>query len=173
MRPSRNAVQAGAVKAFRWGVVAAAMLGAGCGYRFSPWGSALPEGTGQVCAPIFANETPEPALENLFTRYLRQQLVQAGRLASAPGCTSTIEGAVLNVWASPTIIGNNYRVSTTVRLRLVKEGQLLGETVVSGTEDYLQGRGNVLEAEANRQAALARLAETLMRDGYDRLASTW
>ena len=60
-----------------------------------------------------------------------------------------------------------------MRLRLVKEGQVLSETVVSGTEDYLQGRGNVLEAEANRQAALARLAETLMRDGYDRLASTW
>jgi hypothetical protein len=173
MRPSRNAVRAGAVKAFRWGVAAAVVLGTGCGYRFTPWGSALPEGVGQVCAPIFANETPEPALENLFTRNLRQQLVQAGRLASAPGCTSTIEGAVLNVWASPTIIANNYRVSTTVRLRLVKEGQLLGETVVSGTEDYLQGRGNVLEAEANRQAALARLAETLMRDGYDRLASTW
>ncbi|MFB1483934.1 LPS assembly lipoprotein LptE [Corallococcus sp. RDP092CA] len=173
MRPSRSAVRTGAVKAFRRGVWAAAVLGAGCGYRFTPWGSALPEGAGQVCAPIFANETAEPALENLFTRYLRQQLIEAGRLADAPGCTSTIEGAVLNVWASPTIIGNNYRVSTTVRLRLVKNGQLLGETVVSGTEDYLQGRGNVLEAEANRQAALARLAETLMRDGYDRLASTW
>ncbi|RKG50706.1 hypothetical protein D7X30_37095 [Corallococcus sp. AB011P] len=173
MRPSRNAVQAGAVKAFRWGVVAAAMLGAGCGYRFSPWGSALPEGTGQVCAPILANETAEPGLENLFTRYLRNQLIQAGRLATAPGCASTIEGAVLNIWTSPTIIPNNYRISTTVRLRLVKEGQLLSETVVAGTEDYLQGRGNVLEAEANRQAALARLAELLMRDGYDRLASTW
>ncbi|WP_223644976.1 LPS assembly lipoprotein LptE [Corallococcus sp. EGB] len=173
MWPSGNVVRTGAVKAFRWGVWAAAMLGAGCGYRFTPWGAALPEGAGQVCAPIFANETPEPALENLFTRYLRQQLIQAGRLADAPGCTSTIEGAVLNVWASPTIIANNYRVSTTVRLRLVKNGQLLGETVISGTEDYLQGRGNVLEAEANRQAALSRLAETLMRDGYDRLASTW
>ncbi|MCY1031524.1 LptE family protein [Corallococcus sp. BB11-1] len=157
----------------RTAVVVVAALVSGCGYRFSPWGSALPEGVGQVCAPIFVNETPEPALENLFTRYLRQQLVQAGRLASGPGCASTIEGAVLNVWASPTIIANNYRVFTTVRLRLVKEGQLLGETVVSGTEDYLQGRGNVLEAEANRQAAMARLAETLMRDGYDRLASTW
>ncbi|AFE04751.1 putative lipoprotein [Corallococcus coralloides DSM 2259] len=173
MRPSRNAVQAGAVKAFRWGVVAAAMLGAGCGYRFSPWGSALPAGTGQVCAPIFANETAEPGLENLFTSYLRNQLIQAGRLDTAPGCASTIEGAVLNIWTSPTIIPNNYRISTTVRLRLVKEGQLLSETVVAGTEDYLQGRGNVLEAEANRQAALARLAELLMRDGYDRLASTW
>ncbi|MCY1041362.1 LptE family protein [Corallococcus sp. bb12-1] len=162
--------------AYRWaraGVVAAAVLASGCGYRFSPWGSALPEGVGQVCAPIFINETPEPTLENLFTRYLRQQLIQAGRLASAPGCNATIEGVVLNVGASPTIVANNYRVYTTVRLRLVKEGQLLGETVVAGTEDYLQGRGNVLEAEANRQAALARLAETLMRDGYDRLASTW
>ncbi|MGE6763600.1 LPS assembly lipoprotein LptE [Corallococcus interemptor] len=173
MRPSGNVVRTGAVKAFRWGVAAVAMLGAGCGYRFSPWGSALPEGTGQVCAPVFTNETPEPSLENLFTRYLRNQLIEAGRLATAPGCDSTIEGAVLGIWSSPTIIPNNYRISTTVRLRLVKEGRLLSETVVSGTEDYLQGRGNVLEAEANRQAALTRLAELLMRDGYDRLASTW
>ncbi|RKH26556.1 LPS assembly lipoprotein LptE [Corallococcus sicarius] len=171
MRPTRSAGRG--YRLARTGVVVAAVLGAGCGYRFQPWGASLPEGVGQVCAPIFANETPEPALENLFTRYLRQQLIQAGRLASAPGCTSTVEGAVLNVWASPTIIASNYRVFTTVRLRLVKEGQVLSETVVSGTEDYLQGRGNVLEAEANRQAALARLAETLMRDGYDRLASTW
>lgn len=172
MRPTRSAGRG--YRLARTGVVVvAAVLGAGCGYRFQPWGASLPEGVGQVCAPIFANETSEPALENLFTRYLRQQLIQAGRLASAPGCTSTVEGAVLNVWASPTIIASNYRVFTTVRLRLVKEGQVLSETVVSGTEDYLQGRGNVLEAEANRQAALARLAETLMRDGYDRLASTW
>ena len=55
----------------------------------------------------------------------------------------------------------------------MKDGQVLKETVIAGTEDYLLGTGDILEAEANRQAALDRLAEVLMRDGYDRLASTW
>jgi hypothetical protein len=169
-RPFWGVSRAGVVGA---GLTLAALSGTGCGYRFTPWGSTLPEGVQSVCAPVFGNETAEPALETLFTRFLRQNLTQAGRLADKPACQATIEGTVLGVGSSPTIIANNYRVASTIRLRLVKEGRVLGETVVSGTEDYLQGTGDILEAEANRQAALARLAEVLMRDGYDRLANAW
>jgi hypothetical protein len=67
----------------------------------------------------------------------------------------------------------SYRAFAEARLRLLKGEQVLSETSVSGTEDYLPGSGDVLEAEANRQAALHRLSETLMREGYERLARNW
>jgi hypothetical protein len=161
---------------FRWlagvGAVCAA-LGSGCGYRFVSKSDGLPEGVTALCAPVFSNETPEPALETLFTRFLRQELTRVGRLSTGAACDARLEGTVLSVWNSPTIAGNYFRIAANARLRLVKDGQILRETVVAGTEDYLLGTGDILEAEANRQAALDRLAEVLMRDGYDRLASTW
>jgi hypothetical protein len=142
----------------------------GCGYRFVPRGSELPEGVKSVCAPVFVNETPEPALEVLFTEAFRQELVRAGNLAKGE-CEARVEGAVVGLGSAPTIIAGSYRASATVRLRLVKEGRLLRETYVSGSEDFLTRTGDVLEVEANRQAALHRLVETLMREGYERLAS--
>lgn len=154
-----------------WGACVAAS--AGCGYRFVGKGEGLPQGVTSLCAPVFTNETPEPTLETLFTRFLRQELTRVGRLSSGAACDARLEGTVLSVWNSPTIAGNYFRVVVQARLRLVKNGQVLKETQVAGTEDYLLGTGDTLEAEANRQAALDRLAEVLMRDGYDRLASTW
>jgi hypothetical protein len=95
-------------------------------------------------------------------------------------------GSGPTVVAEPVFRGNaqtaaaqaaSYQASAVVLLRLERDGRVLAETEVSGTEDFLPGTagvsGDVLEAEANRQAALHRLAETLMREGYDRLASSW
>jgi hypothetical protein len=149
--------------------------GVGCGYRFIPREGELPKGVTALCAPVFVNETPEPALETVFTRAFRQELVRAGTLSEGH-CDATVEGAVLAVGSMPTIVTlesvlASYRASASVRLRLVKDGRVLRETVVSGGEDFLPGSGDILEAEANRQAALHRLSETLMREGYERLAS--
>jgi hypothetical protein len=167
-----------------WGVLVAAL---GCGYRFVPRDATLPEGVRSVCAPLFLNETPEPALETLFTRAMRQELVRAGTLGDGAACEARLEGAVTSVSSYPTIVTEptiengqqrpaqlaSYRAFAQARLRLVRGGQILAETTVSGTEDYLPGSGDVLEAEANRQAALHRLSETLMREGYERLARNW
>jgi hypothetical protein len=168
------------------------LSGVGCGYRFTPRGGALPEGVRTVCAPVFSNNTSEPGLEVLFTRAFRQELVRAGVLGGTGACEASVEGVVVGVGSAPTILtepvfqGNtrvadpqlaSYRASAAVQLRLVKDGRVLAETTVSGNEDFLPGTasvsGDILEAEANRQAALHRLSETLMREGYDRLASNW
>jgi hypothetical protein len=154
-----------------WGACVAAS--AGCGYRFVDKGEGLPQGVTSLCAPVFTNETPEPTLETLFTRFLRQELTRVGKLAEGTTCDGRLEGTVLSVWNSPTIAGNYFRIFATARLRLVKDGQVLKETHVSGTEDYLLGTGDILEAETNRQAALDRLAEVLMHDGFDRLTGAW
>ena len=167
------------------------LTGFGCGYRFTSRGAGLPEGVHTVCAPVFRNDTPEPGLELLFTRAFRQELVRAGVLGGGT-CEAHVEGVVVAVGSVPTILtepvyqGNtrvadpqlaSYRASAAVLLRLVRDGRILSETTVSGNEDFLPGTasvsGDVLESEANRQAALHRLAETLMREGYDRLASSW
>lgn len=164
----------------------------GCGYRFTPRSAGLPEGVRSVCAPVFRNDTAEPGLEVVFTRDFRQELIRAGVLGGAGACDASVEGVVVGVGSAPTIltepvyVGNtlvagaqlaSYRASATVVLRLKRDGKVLSETTVSGNEDFLPGTagvtGDVLEAEANRQAALNRLAETLMREGYDRLASNW
>jgi hypothetical protein len=179
---------------FRLSVVGCVLLltGLGCGYRFTPRGSGLPEGVHSVCAPVFSNDTPEPGLELLFTRAFRQELVRAGVLGGAGACEASVQGTVVTVGSTPTIVteplyqGNtkiaepqlaSYRASAAVLLRLVRDGRVLSETVVSGNEDFLPGTasvsGDVLESEANRQAALHRLAETMMREGFDRLASGW
>lgn len=145
-----------------------------------------------MCAPIFRNSTAEPGLEVAFTRVFRQELLQAGVLGASGSCEASVEGVVENVSSAPTIVtdpvyeGNvlktpsqlaSYRAYVGVRLRLIRDGQVLAETSVSGNEDFLPGTagvsGDILEAEANRQAALSRLAETLMREGYERLASNW
>ncbi|HEX8824288.1 MAG TPA: LPS assembly lipoprotein LptE [Archangium sp.] len=168
------------------------LSGLGCGYRFTPRDGGLPEGVRSVCAPVFRNDTPEPGLELLFTRAFRQEMGRSGVLGGSGACEATVEGTVLGVGSTPTIItepvyqGNtriaepqlaSYRASATVHLRLVRDGRELATATVSGNEDFLPGTasvsGDVLEAEANRQAALHRLAETMMREGLDRLASGW
>jgi hypothetical protein len=167
-----------------WGVLVAMV---GCGYRFVPRDGTLPQGVRSVCARVFVNQTTEPALETLFTRAMRQELVRAGTLGDGPACEARLEGTVTNVASYPTIVTEptiengvqrpaqlaSYRAFAEARLRLVKGEQVLAETTVSGTEDYLPGSGDVLEGEANRQAALHRLSETLMREGYERLARGW
>lgn len=164
-------------------LAAVLVAGLGCGYRFVPRETTLPEGVRSVCAPVFQNETPEPGLETLFTQSMRRELLRVGTLGDGGVCEARLEGVVTNVNSSPTIVTEptpetpaqlaSYRAFAEVRLRLLKGEQVLADTSVSGTEDYLPGSGDVLEAEANRQAALHRLSETLMREAYERLARNW
>ncbi|MFL5355704.1 LPS assembly lipoprotein LptE [Archangium sp.] len=164
----------------------------GCGYRFTPRGAGLPEGVRSVCAPVFRNDTAEPGLELLFTRDFRQELLRAGVLGGAGACEASVEGVVVAVGSGPTSIAEpnfqggtqttppqlaSYHATATVLLRLIREGRVVSEATVTGSEDFLPGTANlsgeVLQVEANRQSALHRLSETLMREGYDRLASGW
>ncbi|MFZ5468209.1 MAG: LPS assembly lipoprotein LptE [Myxococcota bacterium] len=158
----------------RFAAVGVLWLLAGCGYRFG--GGVLPGGGREVFAPVFVNHTSEPGLETLFTEAFRQQLGRAG-IDGGEGSSTRVEGEVMATFGAPTILTTDgrlasYRVHATVRLRLVKAQDVLAQTEVSGSEDYLPG-ADVLASESNRQAALRRLAESLMRDGYENLAASW
>jgi outer membrane lipopolysaccharide assembly protein LptE/RlpB len=149
-----------------------------CGYRFAAPGGALPEGIRSVAAPVFDNHTAEPAAEVLFTQAFREQLGRAGVLggdaaeANVQGSLDAVSDAA--ILASISLDGvarlPTYRINAVAKLKLLKEGRVVALAVVTGSEDYLSG-ADLLLTEANRQAALRRLAETMMREGYERLAS--
>lgn len=160
------------------------LIATACGYRFVRAGENLPEGIQSVCAPMLMNRTSESALETIFTQSLREQLTRAGVLGGTGSCEASLEGEILGVGASPTILGfadagfdraqelrlASYRTTVVVRLHLIKGGRILRATEVAASEDFLPG-AELLDSEANRQAALRRLADELMRDAYERLAS--
>jgi hypothetical protein len=161
-------------------VIAVVALGqARCGYRFAAGGGTLPENVTHVRAPVFANHTAEPGLEVIFTRALRRELMQSG-VQSDPAAEAELRGEILSVWGGPTILTTasadggeprlaSYRIFASAKLALVRNGRLLGEANVSGSEDYLPGFEDILRSDANRQAALQRLADRLMREGYDQM----
>lgn len=153
-----------------------AVVGTACGYRFTAGGAPLPEGIRTVEVPIFNNKTAEPGLETTFTRAMRFQVARAG-LDSNKNAEAEIRGELLTVTGVPTLITvggalASYRLSCTARFVLVKNGRTLSQAQLTAAEDYLPG-ADVLESEANRGAALQRLAQTMARDAYDRLATGW
>lgn len=156
------------------------LLVSGCGYRFVAPGGALPGDLRAVRAPVFENRTAEPTAELWFTEAFRDQLQRAGVLGG-DAAEGVVDGVVESIAGYPVLVPvaskpgepprlPAYRLSAAVRLTLSKEGRVLATTTVGGTEDYPSG-ADVLLTEANRSAALRRLAEQLMREGYERLAS--
>ncbi|MCI0569586.1 MAG: LPS assembly lipoprotein LptE [Myxococcaceae bacterium] len=147
---------------------------AGCGYRFVTPGSALPGGVRRVCAPVLVNRTAEPAAEALFTQALREGLVRQG-LAAQDGCDATLRGELLAVSSGVGLAGPpagvvSYRASATLRLTLQRGDEVLRTVEVAGGEDFLPGL-DVMQTEANREAALHRLAQALAREALDRLTT--
>lgn len=157
----------------------AVLLLLGCGYRFTAPGGALPEGIRAVRAPMFDNKTGEPTAEVFFTEAFREQLTRAGTLGG-DAAEAVVVGSLENVSGAVVLAGIDrssglnklptYRLSAAVRLTLQQGGRVLADVSVSGAEDYLSG-ADVLLTEANRSAALRRLADSMMREGYERLAS--
>lgn len=177
-----------ACKLIQIGTVAALAV-CSCGYRFTAGGSPLPEGIHSVCAPLLANKTAEPGLEAVFTEALRERLERSGVLGGAD-CDGRIEGEIVALGGAPVVLGASggpasYRLVGTAHLKLLRGPKAVNDIQVTGTEDYLPaaavltptgallGGGDVLTTEANRQAALHRLAREMMHDGYVRLATSF
>jgi hypothetical protein len=168
----------------------ALLLFAGCGYRFTAPGGPLPQGIRAAQVPMMNNVTPEPSAETFFTQALREQLQRAGTLGG-DAADARIEGTLLAVTSAPMVTsptgrGPTYRLTAVVQLKLVRSGSVLADIQVAGDEDvqpaFSGARGappapgatpDVLLTEANRQAGLRRLADTLMREGYERLCTGW
>lgn len=152
--------------------LAALLVVSACGYRFTAPGGQLPGGVRFAEAAILENRTAEPGAEVIFTEALRNQLARAAVLSNAP--QARIEGSIDQVSGAPLLAPPGrlptYRLSASATLRLLKNGEELARAGISGDEEYLSG-ADVLLTEANRQAALKRLAQNLMREGYERLCT--
>ena len=147
----------------------------GCGYHFTAAGAGFPQGIHKVFAPVIVNRTTEPGLEGVFTEALREQLARGGYLGGE-GSEGRIEGELLQVSAAVAQLAPGtsgaltYRVVAVLRIRLFRGQTLLAQTDVAGSEDYLPAlRPDVLTTEANRQAAIRRLASALATDAVTRL----
>lgn len=149
----------------------------GCGYRFAVADAPLPQDIPRAHVPVFANRTLEPGAEALFTQEFRAQLSRAGALGGEADPAQVL-GEVLSLSGAPTVLDAtgqlaSYRLTATLRLKLVRNGRPVSEATVSGTEDYLPDRqgADVLRTEQARAAALVRLAESLSREGFERLTA--
>ena len=147
----------------------------GCGYHLTAAGAGFPQGIHKVFAPVIVNRTAEPGLEGTFTEALREQLARGGYLGGE-GSEGRLEGELLSVTATVAQLAPGtsgaltYRVSAVLRVRLFRDHTLLAQTDVTGSEDYLPAlRPDVLTTEANRQAAIRRLASALATDAVTRL----
>ena len=149
----------------------------GCGYRFAVADAPLPGGISRAHAPVFTNRTLEPGVEAPFTQEFRARLQQAGALGGESD-EARVEGEVLSLSGAPTVLDAagqlaSYRLTATIKLQLKKNGRVLSSATVTGTEDYLPDRegADVLRTEQARAAALVRLAESLSREGLERLSA--
>ncbi len=151
------------------------LLLSACRYQFVHPQGQLPTSGAQVWAPVFQNRTSEPGAEAFFTQAFREQLSRAGALGTSDAA-ATLEGTLESVSGTPLIASAgklpSYRLSATLSLKLSEGGAQKATARVDGTEDYLSG-ADVLLTEANRQAALRRLAEVLARDGFEQLSQRW
>jgi hypothetical protein len=124
---------------------------------------------------VFANQTSEAGAEALLTEALREVYLRSGRLGGATA-QARIEGVLVTVASLPLVASPgrlpNYRLQATVQLTLIKDEVVLKTVTVAGGEDYPAG-ADVLSSEVNRGTALRRLAESLMREGAERLSSGW
>ncbi len=141
----------------------------GCGYRFVSDAPLLPESIRSVRVPLLDNRTFEPGLEAIFTQALRDQLGRIGVLGGEAS-DGAVTGELLSLTFDPVQPGRlaSYRLNAAAVLRLEKDGRVLATTRVSGVDQFLSGAGS-LESDANRGAAIRRLAASMMRDGYERL----
>ena len=161
-----------------------------CGYHFTAGGGPLPGEARALYVPVFKNLTAEPGIEGVFTDAFRQELSRWGR-EGGEASDAVAEGEIKSVASTGAIFTNTfsdagvqiaataaYRLQATLVLRVLRAGEKIAETTVTGTEDYLPSRAElgqtgqgtaVLEAEANRRLALRRLAATLTRQAYQNL----
>lgn len=147
-----------------------AFAAAACGYRVARPGD-LPGGRDIRVAP-FQNYTAQVEAGGLFAAALREELAARGRLAAEGSSGPELTGELISVTSAPSALGaqgaSAFSVSATVRLRLRDGSSVMYEDQVALGEDYLAGV-DVLGTEANRRAALRRLARSLSRYFVERM----
>ena len=137
-----------------------AAASAACGY--APVRRALPA----VKVAAIKNDTAQAEAGGLFAAELRAELSGRGRLASEGSEAPELIAELVSLKSLPTVAGGDgaaaFRIDAQLHVRLGSYDDL-----VAGGEDYLAGV-DVVGTEANRRAALRRLARALSREALER-----
>lgn len=156
----------------------------GCGYRFGSGGK-LPGNPATVFVPVFRNLTEEPGIEAYYTEALRKELSHSGKEGGALSETR-IDGEIISVSSNPAIhlvdksgtqVLASYLVSVAVRISLFQGQKKLKQVEINNQEDFLAPQPDsqkelmVLSVEANRRAAIRRLAKYQMKEALRQLSN--
>ena len=144
----------------------------GCGYQLER-GVALPSGALAVRVAAVQNRTALADAGGLFEAALRDALSAQGRLSPEGGQAPMLEAELESVRSVPSAFGAAaapaFRLEAALRLRLRDgAGAVVYEDEATGAEDYLSAV-DVIGTEANRRAALRRLAATLAREAIEKM----
>jgi hypothetical protein len=136
----------------------------GCGYSLAR------QGTTPLQVAAFRNYTAQVEASGLFAMALREEVAAHGRLSESDG--PTLQGELLALRSAPSGPGASgaqaFRLDADLLLRVVDaRGAVSYEDRASFGEDYLTGV-DVLGTEANRRAALRRLARAASRELLER-----
>jgi hypothetical protein len=135
--------------------------GCSCGYALVRGNPA----SGLRVAPV-KNGTAQPEAGGIFAAELRRELSGRGRLEADSSSAPELFAELVALRAYPTGVAGegaaSYRVDADLRVRAPNY-----EDIITAGEDYLTGV-DVLGTEANRRAALRRLARTLAAEAIER-----
>jgi len=132
-----------------------------CGYA-PVRGAAAP----RIHVAAVRNDTAQAEAGGLFAQELRAELAGRGRLDSDGATGDELAAELVSIASVPTAAAADgalaFAVSAVLRVRIGA-----WEDTAAGSEDYASGV-DVLGTEANRRAALRRLARTLARETIER-----
>lgn len=145
-----------ATKAF-----AAGLLLVACGY------APVRRGQGGVRVGAVRNATAQAEAGGIFASELRSELSGRGRLESDSSSAPEVQAELLSLVSFPTAAGSEGAAAFRLEARLRVRAPNFDDLVV-GSEDYLAGV-DVLGTEANRRAALRRVARAVAREAVERM----
>jgi outer membrane lipopolysaccharide assembly protein LptE/RlpB len=150
--------------------VAIVLVAPACGYQLARPGD-VPKGQ-PIRVASFANYTAQVEAGGLFASALRAELDARGKLAPEGGTGPELTGELLSLASVPSALGAQgataYNLSAAVRVRLRDGSGVVYEDQIGLGEDYLAGI-DVLGTEANRRAAMRRLARSISREILERM----
>lgn len=146
----------------------ATVLPAGCGYRFSPGGESIPSDIHQVYIDNFDNKTTQPYVEIYFRNAFADQFRRVSRFtlaenkgaadASVRGSVNLITMSSLSYTKSDFATEDRVTIVISVLFQDRNKEIIWRNDSLSGYQDYVIDPNNTANTEANRRAAIQKLA---------------
>lgn len=150
----------------------------GCGYHLAGTVSSLPPDVKRIAIPQFSNNTLRPDIENQFTNALLDEFAKGGKVGvvSETEADAVIRGTVAAFETTPvSYVGGDviqeYRVTVRLEVAFVKkanESVLWKDKNISYFADY-KNHQDVAVSEANRDAAIKKIADDVARQLYSNI----